>query len=68
MVQFAKTGNPSLDASEALNGKDNIWPLYDTENKNIMVFDEFDIPVDKESNLNILDWDNTYFLTKYYCI
>ncbi|MDO5850415.1 MAG: carboxylesterase family protein [Methanobacteriaceae archaeon] len=67
-VQFAKTGNPSLEASEAPNGKDNIWPLYDSKDKNVMVFDEFDIHVDKESNLNIVDWDNTYFLTKYYCI
>lgn len=67
-VQFAKTGNPSLDASESPNGKDIIWPLYDAENKNMMVFDEFDIHVDRESNLNILDWDNTYFLTNYYCI
>lgn len=27
-----------------------------------------DIHVEKESDRKILDWDRTYFLTKYYCI
>ena len=31
-----------------------------------MVFDEFNIRVEKESAMNIVDWDNTYFMTKYY--
>ena len=31
-----------------------------------MAFDEFDIHAEKESALNIVDWDKTYFLTKYY--
>jgi para-nitrobenzyl esterase len=34
----------------------------------MMVFDEFDIHPEKESERKILDWDRTYFLTKYYCI
>ncbi len=40
-VQFAKTGNPSLSADISPDGKAKIWPLYDTENKQVMVFDEF---------------------------
>ena len=43
-------------------------PLYDLENKQLMIFDEFDIHPEKESQRKILDWDRTYFLTKYYCI
>jgi len=32
-----------------------------------MVLDEFDIHPEKESEREIVDWDRTYFLTKYYC-
>lgn len=67
-VQFAKTGDPSLRADLSPDGKAKEWPLYDSENKNIMVFDEFDIHPEQESKRKILDWDRTYFLTKYYCI
>jgi len=67
-VQFAKTGNPSLSASESPDGKAKEWPLYDLENKQLMIFDEFNIHPEKESQRKILDWDRTYFLTKYYCI
>ncbi len=67
-VQFAKTGNPSLSASESPEGKAKEWPLYDLENKQLMIFDEFDIHPEKESQRKIIDWDRTYFLTKYYCI
>ncbi|MBP5338995.1 MAG: carboxylesterase family protein [Prevotella sp.] len=67
-VQFAKTGNPSLSASESPDGKAKEWPLYDLENKQLMIFDEFNIHPEKESQRNILDWDRTYFLTKYYCL
>ncbi len=56
-VQFAKTGIPS----------DN-WPLYTLENKEVMVLDEFDIHPAKESEVKIVDWDRTYFLTKYYAL
>ena len=31
-----------------------------------MVFDEFNIRVEKESVMNIVNWDRTYFMTKYY--
>ena len=65
-VQFAKTGNPSLSADISPDGKAHEWPLYDTENKQVMVFDEFDIHPEKESDRNIVDWDNTYPLTKYF--
>ena len=67
-VQFAKTGNPSLSASESPDGKTKEWPLYDLENKQLMIFDEFNIHPEKESQRKILDWDRTYFLTKYYCL
>ena len=67
-VQFAKTGNPSLSASESPDGKAQEWPLYDLGEKQLMIFDEFDIHPEKESQRKIIDWDRTYFLTKYYCI
>ena len=67
-VQFARTGNPSLSADISPDGTEKVWPLYDTENKQVMVFDEFDIHPEKEADRKILDWDRTYFLTKYYCI
>ena len=66
-VQFAKTGNPSLSADISPDGKAKEWPLYDLGNKNVMVLDESDIHAAKESELKIVDWDKTYFLTKYYC-
>ena len=39
----------------------------DIENKHLMVFEEFDIHMEKESDRKLVDWDRTYFLTKYYC-
>ena len=66
-VQFAKTGNPSLSAAESPDGKAKEWPLYDLGDKQVMVLDEFDIHPAKESDVKIVDWENTYFLTKYYC-
>ena len=65
-VQFAKTGNPSLSADISPDGKPKEWPLYDLEDKRVMVFDEFDIRAEKESAMNIIDWERSYFLTKYY--
>lgn len=56
-VQFAKTGIPAQN-----------WPLYDLKDKKVMVLDEFDIHPAKESELKIVDWDRTYFLTKYYML
>ena len=67
-VQFAKTGNPSLSADISPDGKAKEWPLYDLENKRLMIFDEFDIHPEKESERKIIDWERTYFLTKYYTI
>ena len=66
LVQFAKTGNPSLSADISPDGKAYEWPLYDLEDKKVMVLDEFDIHPEKESERKIVDWDRTYFLTKYY--
>ena len=65
-VQFAKTGNPSLSASESPDGKAKEWPLYDLKDKQVMVLDEFDIHPAKESELKMVDWERTYFLTNYY--
>jgi len=67
-VQFAKTGNPSLSAEISPDGKAHEWPLYNLEDKGIMVFDEFNIHHEKESERKILDWERCYFLTKYFCI
>ena len=67
-VQFAKTGNPSLSADLSPDGKAKEWPLYDLENKRVMVLDEFDIHPAKESEVKIVDWERTYFLTKYYML
>ena len=66
-VQFAKTGNPSLSAEISPDGKAKEWPIYDLGDKQVMVLDEFDIHPAKESDVKIADWENTYFLTKYYC-
>ena len=65
-VQFAKTGNPSLTADISPDGKAHEWPLYDTENKYVMVFDEFDIHTAKEAEIKSVDWERTYPLTKYF--
>ena len=67
-VQFAKTGNPSLSADISPDGKAKEWPLYDLENKRVMVLDEYDIHPAKESELQIVDWNRTWFLTKYYML
>ena len=67
-VQFAKTGNPSLSADLSPDGKAKEWPLYDLEDKKVMVLDEFDIHPEKESEVKIVDWERTYFLTKYYAL
>ncbi|MBR1603733.1 MAG: carboxylesterase family protein, partial [Synergistaceae bacterium] len=67
-VQFAKTGNPSLTAEISPDGKAHEWPLYNLDDKEIMVLDEFNIHPAKESELKIIDWERTYFLTNYYCI
>lgn len=65
-IQFAKCGNPSLSADISPDGKAYEWPLYDTEHKQVMVFDEFDIHPEKESDRKVVDWENTYPLTKYF--
>ena len=67
-VQFAKTGNPSLSADISPDGKAKEWPLYDLKDKQVMVLDEFDIHPAKESDVKIVDWERTYFLTKYYML
>ena len=65
-VQFAKTGNPSLSADISPDDKAKQWPLYDPEQKRVMVLDEFDIHPAKEADVKIVDWERTYFLTNYY--
>ena len=65
-VQFAKCGNPSLSADISPDGKAYDWPLYDLEDRKVMVFDEFDIHPEKESERKIVDWERIYPLTKYF--
>ena len=65
-VEFAKTGNPSLSADISPDGKEHEWPLYDQEDRKVMVLDEFDIHPEKEAELKIVDWERSYLLTKYY--
>lgn len=67
-VQFAKTGNPSLGAENSPDGKAKEWPLYDLNEKKVMVLDEFNIHQEKESALKIVDWERTYPLVKYYML
>ena len=67
-VQFAKTGNPSLSADLSPDGKAYEWPLYDLEDRKVMVLDEFDIHPEKEAERKIVDWEKTYFLTNYYML
>ena len=65
-VQFAMTGNPSLTAGASPDGKAKEWPLYDRKDRQVMVFDEFNIHPEKESQRKIVDWERSYFLTNYY--
>ncbi len=67
-VEFAETGNPSLSAELSPDGKAKEWPLYDLKDKQVMVLDEFDIHPAKESEVGIVDWDRSYFLSKYYIL
>ncbi|MBP3776691.1 MAG: carboxylesterase family protein [Prevotella sp.] len=48
----------------------NIWKTEDatTEKKPVMVLDELDIHPAKESEVKIVDWERTYFLTNYYML
>ena len=45
----------------AADMKELLRSRYGSENKN-----EFDIHVEKETERKIVDWERTYFLTKYY--
>ena len=65
-VQFAKTGNPSLSADISPDGMAHEWPLYNPQDRMVMVFDEHNIHPERESERNIVDWDKTYPLTKYF--
>ena len=55
-------------AEDSPDGTAKEWPLYDLENRQVMVFDEDNIHSEREREREILDWERTYFLTKYYCI
>ena len=59
-------GSFAYRADISPDGKAKEWPLYDTENKQVMVLDEFDLHPEKESERKIVDWERTYDLTKYY--
>ena len=68
LVQFAKTGTPSLSAEISPDSKAHERPLYDLENRRVMIFDEFNIHPEKEADRKILDWERICFLTKYFCM
>ena len=59
---------PSLSADISPDGKAKEWPLYDPENRQVIVLDEDNIHPAKESEVKMVDWDRTYFLTKYYML
>ena len=63
-----RAGSPSLRAENSPDGKTKVRPLYDGEKREVMVFDEFNVHPEKKSERKIIDWERTYFLTKYYCI
>lgn len=67
-VQFARTGNPSLSAELSPDGVAREWPLYDLKERQVMVFDEFDIHPAREAEVRIVDWNRSYFLSKYYML
>ena len=67
-VRCGKTGNPGVSAENSRDGRGKEWSLYDLKNRQIMVFDEFNIHPEKESERKIIDWDRTYSLTRYYCV
>jgi para-nitrobenzyl esterase len=48
------------------DGKAHEWPLYNTGDRQVMVLDESNIHTAKESELKIVDWERTYFLTNTY--
>jgi len=65
-IQFAKIGDPSLAADISPDGQEKVWPMYDLKSKYVMLLDEFNIHPEKETGSKIVDWDRTYFMTKYY--
>ena len=67
LVQFAKTGTPLRSAEISPDGNAHERPLYDLENRQVMIFDEFNIHPGQEADRKIIDWERTYFLTKYFC-
>ena len=67
-VQFAKTGNPSLSAEISPDGKAHERPLCERENRQVMIFDEFNIHPEKEADRKFIDGERTCFATKYFCM
>jgi para-nitrobenzyl esterase len=65
-VAFATCGDPSLPAEASPDGRTLTWPVYDLEERHVMVFDEFDTRAVRESEKGIVDWARAYPLTKYY--
>ena len=63
---FAGISGDGLTHRPGPDGKAYEWPLYDPQERQVMVFDEFDIHTAKESEVKIVDWDRTYPLTKYF--
>ena len=55
-----------MTADISPDGRPKEWPLYEIENRKVMVLDESDIHPEKESEINIVDWKRIYPLTEHY--
>ena len=67
-IQFARCGDPTAAAGESPDGDARRWPPYDLEDRYVMVLDEGDIHPEREAELGIVDWERTYFSTRYYWV
>ena len=57
-----------MSAKDSPDGKAHERPLCDRENRQIMIFDEFNFHPEKEADRKFIDGERTYFATKYFCM
>jgi para-nitrobenzyl esterase len=67
-IRFARCGDPTEGAGESPDGETRRWPAYDLKDRYVMVLDEGDIHPEREAELGIVDWERTYFSTRYYWV
>ena len=63
-----KPATPLSAQRSSPDGKAYEWPLYDLENRQVMIFDEFSIHPEKEADRKFIDGERTCFATKYFCM